>query len=115
MKGIAKLIHHWADGIPRCIKPHPEGDLSLNELKEKIKGWLLFLQEIGAVLIATDGPHSTVRSPLVGKEAAKVTPIDYASTVCFTRHTRKHALFLRARPHHPLYQVHLTRMATVPG
>ena len=62
-------------------------------------------EEIGTVLIATDGPHSTVRSLLVGKEAAKVTPIDYASTMCFTRHTREHALFLRARPHHPLYQV----------
>ncbi|KAJ5191485.1 uncharacterized protein N7498_010470 [Penicillium cinerascens] len=62
-------------------------------------------EELGALVIATDGPHSTVRSLLVGEEAAKVTPIDYASTMCFTRHTREHALFLRAQPHHPLYQV----------
>ncbi|KAF7122289.1 hypothetical protein CNMCM5793_000246 [Aspergillus hiratsukae] len=62
-------------------------------------------EEIGAVLITTDGPHPTVRTLLVGEDAAKATPIDYASTMCFTRHTRKHALFLQSQPHHPLYQV----------
>lgn len=62
-------------------------------------------EEIGAALIATDGPHSTVRKLLLGEQAAKVTAIDYASTMCFTRHTREHALFLRSQPHHPLYQV----------
>ncbi|OOQ88356.1 putative monooxygenase [Penicillium brasilianum] len=60
---------------------------------------------IGSMVIATDGPHSAVRSLLVGEENAKVTPIDFASTMCFTKHTREHALFLRAQPHHPLYQV----------
>ncbi|KAJ5205841.1 Monooxygenase FAD-binding [Penicillium cf. griseofulvum] len=60
---------------------------------------------IGSLLIATDGPHSTTRTVLVGEEAAKVTPIDFASTMCYTQHTREHALFLRAHPHHPLYQV----------
>lgn len=58
----------------------------------------------GSILVATDGPHSTVRSLLVGEEAAKVTPIDFASTMCYTRHTREHALFLRAQPHHPICQ-----------
>ncbi|KAF3386179.1 putative FAD-dependent monooxygenase [Penicillium rolfsii] len=62
-------------------------------------------EAIGSMVIATDGPHSMVRSLLVGEENAKVTPIDFASTMCFTKHTREHALFLRAQPHHPLYQV----------
>ncbi|KAJ6189224.1 hypothetical protein N7519_004132 [Penicillium mononematosum] len=60
---------------------------------------------IGSLLIATDGPHSTTRTLLLGEEAAKVTPIDYAATICFTQHTREHALFLRAHPHHPVHQV----------
>jgi 2-polyprenyl-6-methoxyphenol hydroxylase-like FAD-dependent oxidoreductase len=61
--------------------------------------------ETGRILIGCDGPHSVVRSLLVGPENARVTPIDFASTMCFTKHTRDHALFLRAEPHHPLYQV----------
>ncbi|KAJ5700063.1 hypothetical protein N7536_003076 [Penicillium majusculum] len=59
---------------------------------------------IGSLLIATDGPHSTTRTLLVGEQAAKVTPTDFASTICYTQHTREHALILRAHPHHPLYQ-----------
>ncbi|KAM3504139.1 hypothetical protein MY10362_003760 [Beauveria mimosiformis] len=62
-------------------------------------------QVIGSMIVATDGPHSAIRSLLVGKEAAKVTPIDFASAMCFSQHTREHALFLRSQPHHPLYQV----------
>ncbi|RMJ29045.1 FAD binding domain-containing protein [Aspergillus sp. HF37] len=61
--------------------------------------------ETGRILIGCDGPHSVVRSLLVGPENARVTPIDFASTMCFTKHTRDHALFLRAEPHNPLYQV----------
>jgi 2-polyprenyl-6-methoxyphenol hydroxylase-like FAD-dependent oxidoreductase len=61
--------------------------------------------DTGLILIATDGPHSRVRTLLVGEEAAKVTPIDFASAMCFTQHTREHALYLRAKPHNPLYQV----------
>ncbi|CRL28765.1 Aromatic-ring hydroxylase-like [Penicillium camemberti] len=60
---------------------------------------------IGSLLIATDGPHSITRTLLVGEQAAKATPTDFASTICYTQHTREHALFLRAHPHHPLYQV----------
>lgn len=62
-------------------------------------------EETGSMLIGCDGPHSVVRTLLVGPEEAKVTPIDFASTMCFTKHTRDHALLLRAQPHHPLYQV----------
>ncbi|KAJ5393821.1 uncharacterized protein N7487_011462 [Penicillium crustosum] len=61
----------------------------------------------GSLLIATDGPHSTTRTLLVGEQAAKVTPTDFASTICYTQHTREHAIFLRTQPHHPLYQVGL--------
>ncbi|KAB5575398.1 hypothetical protein GE09DRAFT_1091864 [Coniochaeta sp. 2T2.1] len=61
--------------------------------------------DTGSILIATDGPHSRVRTLLLGEERARVTPIDFASTMCFTKHTREHALFLRSPPHHPLYQV----------
>ncbi|GFG15823.1 hypothetical protein IFM61392_09179 [Aspergillus lentulus] len=34
-----------AGGIPCSIKPHPEDDLSLDQMKEEVKGWLLFVQE----------------------------------------------------------------------
>lgn len=60
---------------------------------------------VGSMIVATDGPHSAIRSLLVGEDAAKVTPIDIASTICSTKHTREHALFLRSQPHHPLYQI----------
>lgn len=62
-------------------------------------------EDTGRILVGCDGPHSSVRRVLVGDEKANVTPIDFASTMCFTQHTREHALFLRASPHHPLYQV----------
>ncbi|RDW65893.1 FAD-dependent oxidoreductase [Aspergillus mulundensis] len=60
--------------------------------------------DTGAILIGADGAHSKTRTLLLGSEKAKVTPIGFASTMCFTRHTRERALFLRAPPHHPLYQ-----------
>ncbi|THZ83713.1 hypothetical protein D6C84_04702 [Aureobasidium pullulans] len=62
-------------------------------------------QDSGALLVATDGPHSMVRGLLVGEKKARATAIDYASTMCFTRYSREQAQFLRAKPHHPLYQV----------
>lgn len=62
-------------------------------------------ENTGSLLIASDGPHSTVRILLVGPDKAKVTPIDFATTMCFTQHSLERALFLRAKPHHPLYQV----------
>jgi len=58
----------------------------------------------GCLLIGTDGPHSTVRQLLVGADAAKVVPIGYAATMCFSQHTREHALYLRSPPFHPLFQ-----------
>ena len=62
-------------------------------------------QDSGSLVVASDGPHSTIRTLLVGEEKAQVTPTDFATTMCFTKHTRERALFLRAEPHHPLYQV----------
>lgn len=58
----------------------------------------------GCLLLGTDGPHSTVRQLLVGTNRAKVVPIDYAATMCFSQHTREHALYLRSPPFHPLFQ-----------
>lgn len=58
----------------------------------------------GWLLIGADGPHSMVRRHLVGEEKAKVTPIGYAATMCFSQHTREHAIFLRSPPFNPLYQ-----------
>ncbi|RAL06544.1 FAD-dependent oxidoreductase [Aspergillus homomorphus CBS 101889] len=66
----------------------------------------------GAILIATDGPHSRTRTLLVGEARAKPTPIDFASTMCFSTHTGEHALFLRAPPHHPLYSTRSGRTQT---
>lgn len=62
-------------------------------------------QDTGCLLVATDGPHSTVRTLLLGEDKAKVTPVPYATTMCYTRHTKEHAVFLRSKPHSPLYQV----------
>ncbi|KAI4118670.1 MAG: hypothetical protein LQ345_001325 [Seirophora villosa] len=61
-------------------------------------------QDTGSILVGTDGPHSATRSILVGAEAARCTPIDYASTMCFSSLPRDKALFLRSDPHHPLFQ-----------
>lgn len=61
-------------------------------------------EDTGSLLIASDCPHSAVRTLLVGSEKAKVTPIDFAATMCFSKHSRDKALFLRSKPHHPLYQ-----------
>ncbi|RDW64344.1 uncharacterized protein DSM5745_09755 [Aspergillus mulundensis] len=38
-------VRHWPGGIPSCIKRHPVEDLSIEELKEEVKGWLLFVKE----------------------------------------------------------------------
>lgn len=62
-------------------------------------------EDTGVLLIATDGPHSTVRTLLVGEQKASVTPIDFATTMCFTKVSRERALFLQSKPHRPLYQV----------
>ncbi|KAL8763881.1 MAG: hypothetical protein Q9194_007236, partial [Teloschistes cf. exilis] len=62
-------------------------------------------QDTGSMLIGTDGPHSTTRGILVGTEAAKCTPIDYAATMCFNTLPRDKALFLRSDPNHPLFQI----------
>lgn len=55
---------------------------------------------VGSIIVATDGPYSTVRYLLVSEEAAKATPIDFASKSVYPS-TREHALFLRSQPHHP--------------
>lgn len=60
--------------------------------------------DTGSLLIGTDGPHSTVRSLLLGPEKAKCVPVDYAATMCFTHLSRDQALFLRSPPYHPLFQ-----------
>ncbi|KAL8720319.1 MAG: hypothetical protein Q9225_002806 [Loekoesia sp. 1 TL-2023] len=60
--------------------------------------------DTGSILVGADGPHSSTRSILVGKENAKCTPIDFAATMCFNRLPRDKALFLRSDPHHPLFQ-----------
>ncbi|KAL8714642.1 MAG: hypothetical protein Q9220_001591 [cf. Caloplaca sp. 1 TL-2023] len=62
-------------------------------------------EDTGSLLIGTDGAHSTMRTLLLGAETAKTTPTDFATTMCFTKHTRERALFLRDKPFHPLYQV----------
>ena len=59
----------------------------------------------GSMLIGTDGPRSSIRSILVGPDTAKPTPIDFATTMCFTSYSRERALFLRSAPHHPLFQI----------
>ncbi|GAQ03702.1 hypothetical protein ALT_1023 [Aspergillus lentulus] len=42
---MTRPVRHWPGGIPCSIKPHPEDDLSLDQMKEEVKGWLLFVRE----------------------------------------------------------------------
>ena len=62
-------------------------------------------EDTGMLLVGSDGEYSMVRELLVRDENAKVTPTDFAATMCFSKHSRERALFLRAKPFHPLYQV----------
>ena len=79
------------------------------EFSEDCKGVKAIFEDgtevAGSMLIGADGPRSTVRSFLVGPDKAKQTPIDFATTYCFTSYSREQALYLRSAPHHPLYQV----------
>ncbi|CAD6574801.1 MAG: hypothetical protein ASARMPREDX12_006975 [Alectoria sarmentosa] len=59
----------------------------------------------GSMLVGADGGRSSVRSLLVGPDIAKPTPIDFATTIWFTKYSRDGALFLRSAPHHPLFQI----------
>ena len=61
-------------------------------------------QDTGNLLVGSDGPHSTVRTLLVGPETAQATPIDFATTMCFSNYPRDRALKLRSAPNHPLFQ-----------
>ncbi|KAJ5663844.1 hypothetical protein N7507_004575 [Penicillium longicatenatum] len=42
---MPRSVLHWSGGIPTCIQPHPKPDLSDDEIKEEVKGWLLFVKE----------------------------------------------------------------------
>ena len=55
----------------------------------------------GTLLIGADGPRSRTREILVGLENAKTAPIDYAFTMCYSKHTRDRALWLRSALYHP--------------
>ena len=59
----------------------------------------------GSMLIGAYGPRSSIRSLLVGPDHAKINPIDFPTTHCFTSYSRERALFLRSATHHPLHQV----------
>ena len=61
--------------------------------------------DTGNLLIGTDGSRSSVRTLLLGPDAAKTHVLDYASTMCFTRYTREQALHLRDPPNSMLFQV----------
>lgn len=41
---MPRSVQHWRGEIPTSIQPHPEADLSLDQIKEEVKGWLLFVQ-----------------------------------------------------------------------
>ena len=61
--------------------------------------------DTGHLLIGTDGARSSVRTLLLGADAAKTHVLDSASTMCFTRYTREQALFLRDPPDSMPFQV----------
>lgn len=55
---------HWPGGIPEHIRPHPTADLSLDDLKDEVKGWLLFVQvSFSAIAIYT----RTINYTMLGK------------------------------------------------
>lgn len=61
-------------------------------------------EDTGCLLVGSDGPHSSVRTLLVGAENAKTTPIDYATLMCYSSLPREAARALRSEPYHPLFQ-----------
>ncbi|KAJ5623023.1 hypothetical protein N7490_011628 [Penicillium lividum] len=75
---MPRSVQHWPGGIPTSIQPHPETDLSLDQIKEEVKGWLLFVQEnwVSAAnayqsrapvgLPGTEGPRSSRTESIEG-------------------------------------------------
>ena len=61
-------------------------------------------EDTGYLLVWSDGPHSSVRTLLVGAENAKTTSIDYATIMFFSTLPRELTLALRSAPYHPLFQ-----------
>lgn len=59
---MPRSVQHWPGGIPTCIQPHPEPDLSWDQIKEEVKGWLLFVQVY--IFIAFTFPTTTSNSVL---------------------------------------------------
>jgi hypothetical protein len=41
---MSQKLRHWPGGIPPQIRPHHRGDLCTDEIKEEVKGWLLFVK-----------------------------------------------------------------------
>ncbi|KAJ5887549.1 hypothetical protein N7495_007590 [Penicillium taxi] len=59
---MPRSVQHWPGGIPTCIQPYPEPDLSWDQIKEEVKGWLLFVQVY--IFIAFTFPTTTSNSVL---------------------------------------------------
>ncbi|KAJ5924579.1 hypothetical protein N7466_008766 [Penicillium verhagenii] len=68
---MPRSVQHWPGGIPSSIKPHPETDLSWDQIKEEVKGWLLFVQvSAAAVNNCVDDYELHQRRQLVEKWAS---------------------------------------------
>uniref|UniRef100_A0A093VBG8 Uncharacterized protein n=1 Tax=Talaromyces marneffei PM1 TaxID=1077442 RepID=A0A093VBG8_TALMA len=99
---MPRSVQHWPGGIPTSIQPHSEADLSLDQIKQEVKGWLLFVQAYQSRaplgLPGTEGPRFNepsegLRYPAEALERLYDTlqPIDLGSLISIAPVDEAHA------------------------
>ena len=78
---MQRFVQHCPGGIPRSIKPHPETDLSLDQIKEEVKGWLILVGPNVCVAIQKPTENTCIVS-LYGHNHRWIAFVIYGIWVC---------------------------------
>ncbi|KAJ5198445.1 uncharacterized protein N7498_007562 [Penicillium cinerascens] len=97
---------YWPGGIPREIKHHSKADLSQDELREEVKGWLLFVEESWSFQDRASGNDlnyppealehvSDTQQPCETRHVISIAPVDESHPVNRARWVKLAILFYR--------------------